>query len=328
MSRIAILGAGNMGCALATVLAGNRHDVILWSIEQDVVADIWQHHRTEKYLPGVTFDHRITATSDLTAALLPARGIVIAVPSTVIGKVVVAAAPHVRRTVPVLSVAKGIDAVTFHPLADVVALALGRPRGAVAGLGGPAIATEFARGTPTAVVVAGRSADTSFWRRTFERPVFRVEESRDLSGVSWAAALKNVYAIVLGMCDGMRFAMNTKAILVTRAIAEMAMFLRSVRAKPATAYGLAGLGDLVTTGFSGNGRNRTFGERICAGAQCDIPALLKTMTVEGVAAVTVARAWARRKRIRAPLLETVFRVCHRDADPCTSLTNYLRSSHA
>lgn len=323
--RIAILGAGNMGCALATVLAENRHDVVLWSIERDVVADITHRHRSEEYLPGVTLDRRVIATGDLATALCRARGVILAVPSSVIARIAERAAPYTPSRIPVLSVAKGIDPQTFRPFADVVAAVLGRTSGGVASLGGPAIAAEFTRGTPTAVVIAGRPTDTAFWRRVFQRPTFRVAESHDVVGVSWAACLKNVYAIALGMCDGMRYAMNTKAILMTRAIAEMATVLRSVRAKPETVYGLAGIGDLVTTGFSPHGRNRKFGELLCAGKQCDIPAVLKTMTVEGVNAVVVARMWARRKHLTLPLLELVWHVCHKGADPCRSLEQYLRT---
>lgn len=324
--RIAILGAGNMGCALATVLAANRHSVTLWSIESDVVADIREHHRTEKYLPGVALDaQHITATGDLAAACAGAVGVVVAVPSTVISRVVCAARPFIPHRIPVLSVAKGIDPEYFYPLPVAIASALGRTHDGVVGLAGPAVATEFAAGTPTAVVVVGSPAAARFWKRALTRPMFHVEESRDLVGVSWAATLKNVYAIALGMCDGMRYSANAKAILTTRSLAEMAAFLRSVRAKPETVYGLAGVGDLVTTGFSSNGRNREFGEMLCAGAQCDIAAVLKTMTVEGVAAVAVAHAWVQRKRLRLPLLELVYRVCHRGAIPCASLTKYLRS---
>lgn len=324
--RIAILGAGNMGCALATVLAGNGHDVVLWSIESDVIVDITRNHRSEKYLPGITLNpERITAIDDLAAACADARGVTIAVPSHVVAKVAASAAEYVLARTPVLSVAKGIEAKTFRTFPDVVAEALHRRQGSVAGLVGPSVATEIAAGTPTAVIVAGRPLNATFWQRTLARPTFHVERSRDLVGMSWAACLKNIYAIALGMCDGMRYSMNTKAILMTHALAEMADFLRSVRAKPGISYGLAGLGDLVTTGFSSHGRNRKFGELICAGAQCDIPAVLKTMTVEGVAAVDVARAWAKQQLLFLPLLELVFRVCHRRANPCRALAQYVRT---
>lgn len=313
-----------MGTALATVLAGNGHDATLWSVESDVVAGVTRYHRSKKYLPGIALHDRITATGDLSAALRRARGAIIAVPSSVIERVVAQAASHMMVRVPVLVVTKGIDPKSFQSFAKVVGTMLGRARASVSGLGGPAIATEFSRGMPTAVVVAGRSADTQFWRRAFQRPTFHVEESRDLIGVSWAACLKNVYAIALGMCDGMAYAMNTKATLMTRALAEMAVVLRSARAKPATVYGLAGIGDLVTTGFSPRGRNRTFGAMICADGKCDVPAILRTMTVEGVGAVAVAHAWARRKHLHLPLLDLVWRVCHRGADPCRSLEAYLR----
>ncbi|MBI4433510.1 NAD(P)H-dependent glycerol-3-phosphate dehydrogenase [Candidatus Uhrbacteria bacterium] len=322
-SMITILGAGNMGTALATVLAANGHRVTLWSIEKEVVADIVQHHRTEKYLPGIVLSPAITATTDLATALARTRGVLVAVPSSVIEDVAELVAPDLPERVPMLSVAKGIDVATFRSLPEVIAAACGRRRGMVAGLAGPAVATEFAQGSPTAVVVAGAPGVTRFWVRMLRRPMFHVEESRDLLGVSWAACLKNVYAVVLGMADGMGFSMNTKALLTTHALREMATFLARVPARQGTVYGLAGLGDLVTTGFSPHGRNRRFGELICAGAQCDIPAVLKTMTVEGVAAVQVARAWARKRRLRLPLLELVGRVCHQGADPTGALRKYL-----
>jgi len=322
--KIAILGAGNMGCALATVLAGNGHAVTHWSIEPDVIADITERHRTEKYLPGIALDHRITATGDIMEALTGARGIVVAVPAAAAAAVAARASPHLPARAHVLSVVKGIAADGFRPFPEVVAAAFGWKRGMVAGLAGPAVATEFAAGVPTAVVVAGSPAAARFWTRALTRPTFRVAESRDIIGVSWAATLKNVYAIALGMCDGMRYAMNTKAIIMTRALAEMVVFLHSVRAEPETVYGLAGIGDLMTTGLSPHGRNRKFGEMICTGAQCDIAAVLKTMTVEGVAAAEVSHAWATRKRLRLPLLDLVWRVCHRAAAPCRSLEAYLR----
>ncbi|MDO8425639.1 MAG: NAD(P)H-dependent glycerol-3-phosphate dehydrogenase [bacterium] len=325
---ITILGAGNMGCALATMLAANRHRVQLWSVEADVVQDIERHHRTEKYLPGITLDvRRIRATGDLAAACREADGIVVAVPSHVVAAVARDARPFLAARVPVLCIAKGIDAQTNAPLPFVLAGALGRQRGGICGLAGPAVAAEFVRGTPTAVLVAGSPSAAGFWQRVFARPTFHVQRSSDVVGVSWAAALKNVYAIALGMCDGMQYAMNTKALLVERAIAEMTTVLRRVRARPETVYGLAGIGDLVTTGFSAHGRNRQFGERICAGADCDIPAVLAVTTVEGVACVAVVHAWAQRHGVALPLLETVWRVCHRHADPCRALERYLRTAY-
>ncbi|MBI2482646.1 NAD(P)H-dependent glycerol-3-phosphate dehydrogenase [Candidatus Uhrbacteria bacterium] len=322
---ITILGAGNMGTALATVLAANRYEVVLWSIEPEVVAEITTQHRTEKYLPGMVLPPQVTATGDLSQAMASARGVIFAVPSSVIVRVAADVASHCGVRMPVLSVAKGIDADTLQPLSECIAGALGRRRGTVAGLAGPAVAMEFARGTPTAVVVAGTPLVTRFWQRAFRRPAFHVEESRDLRGVSWAACLKNVYAVALGMGDGLGFTMNTKALLVTQALREMATCLDRVSAHRATVYGLAGLGDLVTTGFSPHGRNRQFGARICAGTQCDIPAVLRTMTVEGVAAAQVAHRWARAQRLRLPLLELVWRVCHRNADPTQAMRAYLQA---
>ncbi|MDO8462925.1 MAG: 3-hydroxyacyl-CoA dehydrogenase NAD-binding domain-containing protein [bacterium] len=326
---VAILGAGTMGCALATLLAANNYRVRLWSVESDVVRDIATHHRTKKYLPDVILDaERISATGDLAGALVGADGVVFAVPSTAVALVARDARPFLARGAAVLCVAKGIDGPSFSPLPAVIARTLGRARGSVAGLAGPAVAAEFVAGTPTAVVIAGTLAATRLWQRAFARPTFTVQRSRDLIGISWAAALKNVYAIGLGMCDGMAYATNTKALLMERALAEMVTVLRRVRARPETAYGLAGLGDLVTTGFAPSGRNRTFGEMICASADCDIPALLTRMTVEGVAASAVAHAWAECTHTTLPLLNMIWRVCHEHADPCDTLAQYLEEAYA
>src|SRR3989338_9050243 len=156
--RIAIPGAGNMGCALATVLAANRHAVTLWSIESEVVADIQENHRTEKYLPGVMLDaKRIRASGDLATACAAADGVVIAVPSPVATRVARDAQPFVPVRIPVLSVAKGIDPERFLPLPTTIATTLRRTHDGVAGLAGPAVATEFATGTPTSDVAPGTS---------------------------------------------------------------------------------------------------------------------------------------------------------------------------
>jgi glycerol-3-phosphate dehydrogenase (NAD(P)+) len=323
--RIAILGAGNMGTALA-VVAAQRCRVVLWSIEESVVRDIQRRHSNKKYLPGVRLHKdRISATEDITEACQDADGVIVSVPSTVIADVAKGVRRHVPKGAQILCVAKGIDPKRFQPLPYVVARALGRRRDAVAGLAGPAIATEFARGAVTGVVCVGAPHTTSFWSGVLQRSTFRVHESQDLRGASWASALKNVYSIVLGMSDGMQLATNTKALLVERCLDEMAYILDHVRADSDTAYGLAGIGDLLVSGFSPNARNRRFGEMICEDEACDIPSVLETMTVEGVAASSAVHRWARVKRLQLPLVELVWRVCHRKADPCVLLDRYLRS---
>ncbi|MBI2914041.1 MAG: glycerol-3-phosphate dehydrogenase, partial [Chloroflexi bacterium] len=151
---------------------------------------------------------------------------------------------------------------------------------------------------------------------------FKVETTTDVVGVEIAATLKNAYAIALGMCDGLGLTTNTKAFIVTLGLAEMAAIIDALGGQLATAYGLAGLGDLLTTGFSPHGRNRTLGEKLCRDP--DWREFVRTHTVEGIAACRAARDLARRHGIRTPLLDTVYDVLFEDLPPPEEMSRFLR----
>ncbi len=300
---IAILGAGNMASALALNLARHKCEVRLYSIESDVTEELNTKHQNTKYLAGHAFPKHVRATSSIKETVLGADVVFVAVPSFAVKDVIQQAKPFLKKNVIIASITKGIDPNTLEPL--VIAEAHSLPhelRKRVCSIGGPAIANEMAKGSPTALVIAGGDAkSTQTIKRLLETPAVKATVSRDIKGVGLAAALKNPYAIALGMCDGLQYPTNAKALVFTIAIEEMSDILRRAGARPETVTGLAGLGDLIVTGLSPHGRNRTYGERL-VGAKSKEPKDLDLITVEGIAATVLAVKLARSLKANTPLL--------------------------
>lgn len=324
MTTVAILGAGNMGTALAQLAAGNGHSVHLWSIETDVLAEIRDHRRNTKYLPGLALNPLIQPCWRLEETLAGAETAVLSVPTHVLRAVAREAAPHLTGGAIVLSVAKGLEAGTNLRMSQVLAQELPSPAlDRIAGMGGPAIAVELARGAPTAVIVASENlGPAAAVQRALQNEYFKVETSTDVVGVELGATLKNAYAIALGMCDGLGHGTNAKAFMATLALAEMATLMTALGGEPPTAYGLAGLGDLLTTGFNPHSRNRTLGEMLCTDR--DWRQFLERATVEGVAACRGVREMATQRRLDLPLLDAVYEALFQDEPPSERMRLFLR----
>ena len=281
--QVAVIGAGNMGTALAQVVATNGHRVRLWSIEHDVLQEIRDKHCNSRYLDDVRLQNEIEAVWDLDESVRGARLIIVSVPSQVVRAVAGDLADCVTAGQTVLNVAKGLESGSHRRMSEVLSAEL--PAGCEIGsMGGPAIAIEMARGLPVGVIVGfPAEATAAAVQALLQNSHLKVETTDDLAGLEICSALKNVYAIALGIADGMHFGTNTKAFLTTIALDEMKRIAARLGSRPETVYGLAGLGDLVTTGFSPHSRNRTLGDRM--GATADWQRFLRTNTVEGVAAV-------------------------------------------
>jgi glycerol-3-phosphate dehydrogenase (NAD(P)+) len=325
MSRpIAILGAGNMASALALNVARHGRPVKLYCIEPDVEEDIRKERCNTKYLPGHPFPTHVTATPDVVTVVENAEIVFVAVPSFAVREVMEKAVPHLAADAVVASISKGIDPDTLDPLILTEARLLPpRHRKRVCTIGGPAIATEMAKGSPTAVIIAGRDrASVRKIQRLLATQTLKAATSRDLKGVGLAAALKNAYAIGLGFCDGLKYPTNAKALVLTLAIEEMERLLDKAGAHPDTAAGLAGLGDLVVTGLSPHGRNRTYGERL-VGAASKNPRDLGMTTVEGIAATEQAVRLAKRLRVKTPLLAAIDRVLRAKKNYADFFVSYL-----
>ena len=312
-----------MGTALAQVLAGNGHGVRLWSIEQDVLEDVRHNRANSKYLKGVKLSERIEAAPELKEALGGADMAVFSVTSQVLRLVARDAAPHLEERCTILNVAKGLEEESNLRLSQVLSQELGTAARGIVCLGGPAMASQFAARVPTAVIAGSEDAAAAKLVQTsLQNEYLKLELTDDIIGVEMCATLKNAYAISLGICDGLGLAMNAKSFLVALALGEMASLVEALGGRRETAYGLAGLGDLITTGFSADGRNRRLGEKMGAGE--DWQEFLQGPTLEGVPACHSARGLAHQHGVETPLLHIVYTVLRGDKEPRNAMREFLR----
>ena len=323
MTTFAVLGAGSAGTALAQVAAGNGHSVSLWSVETAVLSEIQERSTNAKYLPGVNLHEGLAVCRELREAVSGAEIVIVSVPTHAVRTVVRESAPFVSGRAVVHNVAKGLEKGTDLRMSEVIGQELA-DGSRIVSMGGPAIATEFAREVPTAVISASTPLDPALAvQEAFQNDHFKVEASADLVGVELGATFKNVYAIAMGMCDGLGFGTNTKAFVATVAIDEMDSLITALGGERRTVYGLAGLGDLLTTGYSPHSRNRTLGEKLCTDP--DWRQYQGTHTVEGVAATQAAARLADRAGISVRLLDVVRRSLSKDEHPGDALRRFLRA---
>lgn len=343
-TRFAILGAGNLGTTLGLVLtggvpgirAGRARDVVLWTIEEDVAAEIAAQRQNRKYLPGVTLPRGLSVTTDLGTALAGARIIIVALPSKVVrevsGKMADALSPSTAvpatgvtppgstadlDTPAIVSASKGLEQDSHLRMTQVIASGLASGlRERVLAMAGPSIAHELARGVPTAVVIAHHDAGLArAVRREMQTPILRMQISRDVTGVELGAVLKNIYALLLGLCDGLGLGMNTKAALLTRALPEMTRLGVALGGRRATFYGLAGLGDLIGTGLSEHSRNRRMGEEMARRRDREEALASIPSVVEGAHHLATARTLASHRSLKLPVLEGIAAILDDGADP-------------
>jgi glycerol-3-phosphate dehydrogenase (NAD(P)+) len=249
--KVTMIGAGAWGTALGKLLHDGGHAVTLWDIDASTLEAL-RSGRNERYLPGIELPCVWEVESDWDRATTGRDCLVFALPSKAFRQVASRLGP---RPPILVSVTKGIECETGLTMCSILRECA--PDGHVAALSGPSFALEVARGIPTAIVCASAHAATAQTvQRLFHRPTFRVYRSMDLLGVELGGALKNIIAIAAGVCDGLGFGDNSKAALVTRAIAEIRRLGLACGAQAETFSGLSGLGDLTLTCFSRLSRNR------------------------------------------------------------------------
>ncbi|WP_420454865.1 NAD(P)H-dependent glycerol-3-phosphate dehydrogenase [Rubrivirga sp.] len=321
-TRIAVLGAGSWGTALAVSLAHGRHAVTLWARRPEAAAEITRTRQNAPYLPGAEIPASVAVTSDLGAAVDAADVWLVAVPSQSVRDVMAPLADRVGPGLTVVSVAKGIENDTLLTTSGVLREALsGAEPGRVGVLYGPSHAEEVALGRPTSVVAAFPDAAVAAEvQALFMRPALRVYANTDLVGVEVAGSVKNVMAVAAGMADGLGLGDNAKAALVTRGLAEITRLGLALGADAHTFAGLAGLGDLVVTCFSPHSRNRAFGERVGRGESRAEALGHSTMVVEGVRTTESVRQLAHRHGVEMPITEAVWAILFDGLDPAAAVT--------
>jgi glycerol-3-phosphate dehydrogenase (NAD(P)+) len=308
--RIAIVGAGSWGTALAHALArdGTR-EVALWARDAGVADVVARTRHNPAYLTDLSLDDRVSVSADLAATVESAGMVILAVPTDAMSQVVSRLIPVLPRTAIVVSAAKGFDAEHDLTMTGMLREMLG-PDSAdrIAALSGPNIAIEIGRGLPAATVVAGDEACANAVRDACTGPYLRVYSTTDCIGVEYAGALKNIVGIAAGACDGMGAGDNGKAAIMTRGLAEIARLGLAAGARVLTFAGLAGLGDCVVTCMSPHSRNRRFGEAIARGATLEGAIAEIAMAVEGVNATRVAARLALRYGVDMPITREVHAV--------------------
>jgi glycerol-3-phosphate dehydrogenase (NAD(P)+) len=324
-TRFAVLGDGAWGTAIALHLAQNPDfRVSLWSARADNARILREQRENIRLLPGVSIPTSLDLTTDVGQAVDGASLWVAAVPTVYMRDTFgrIASSLGTREAPPVLSLAKGMENGTFLLPTDILRQILGVHRLAV--LSGPSHAEEVSRGLPSSLVAASADLDLARWvQQCFSTDRFRVYTSLDVVGVELAGALKNIVGIAAGISDGLGFGDNSKAALLSRGLVEMARFGVALGAEHQTFFGLAGMGDLITTCISRHGRNRRVGERLARGER--LPAILADMTMvaEGIYTTRSVHDKAEKMGIPMPITAEVFRVLYEHKDPRAAVTDLM-----
>jgi glycerol-3-phosphate dehydrogenase (NAD(P)+) len=306
--RVAVIGAGSWGTALANLLAKQDEAVTLWSYEADVARSIERGHRNAHYLREVSLDERLRATTDLAAAVHDADVVVSVSPAQHVRRVMTDAAPSLKDDALIISASKGIETATLQTMAEVLE-EVAAPPDRLAFLSGPSFALEVAREMATAVTVASASQAAALrTQRLFQTPYFRVYTSPDVRGVELGGALKNVIAVAAGMAVGLGLGHNATSALITRGLAEIARLGVALGANPLTLSGLAGMGDLILTCTGDLSRNRHVGVELGRGRGIEEILAEMTMVAEGVQTARAAHALATKHEIEMPIVEQVHAV--------------------
>lgn len=315
--RIAVLGAGSWGTAIARLLHANGHRVALWSFEESVVRIMREEGENRIYLPGISIPGDLAISHRLEEVVPGARIVVSVNPAQHVRSVMAEAAPHLDPDAVVVSASKGIELASRLRMDEVLASVLPADHGRrLVVLSGPSFAAEVARGHPTAVVAAGPSeAARTLVQEAFGSSTFRVYTNPDIVGVEIGGAVKNVVALAAGVSAGLGFGHNTIAALVTRGLAEIARLAEALGARAATVYGLAGLGDLVLTCTGDLSRNRAVGVRLGKGERLDAIVSEMRAVAEGVPTAPAVRALAREHRVEMPIVEAVCEILEGTVDP-------------
>lgn len=279
--RIAVIGAGSWGTAVAWLLGTKGVDVALWAHKESVAEGIRTAHRNPAYLTDIVLPQRVAASADIERCLHGADMVAIVTPSHAVRDVCVAMRPFLAPATPVVNLSKGVEAGTRMRMTQVMEDVLG-DRERLAALSGPNHAEEVSRGVPSATVIAAYDEGVGkLFQETFMAPTFRVYTNPDVVGVELGGASKNVIAIAAGMSDGLGYGDNTKATVMTRGLAEMSRLGHHLGANPLTYMGLSGMGDLIATCTSCHSRNRALGEWIARGGTVAEYAASTRMVAEG-----------------------------------------------
>ncbi len=321
IQKMGVIGDGSWGTTLAVYLAKKGYTVKLWGPFPEYIRQMRQNHYNPKFLPGIRFPQGLELVEKLDIVLKESDLIVFAIPSQYaggilkkIGKTGVKLSKRIF-----LSVTKGIEKTSLRRISEVVRAELGNIPFAV--LSGPTISAEVAKGIPTTAVVASKNTHIAQKvQQVFNSDSFRIYTNTDVVGVELGGSIKNIIAIACGMCDGLGLGTNAKAAIVTRGLAEMARLGTALGGKAETFSGLTGLGDLVTTCFSPQSRNRYVGEQLGSGKSIKKIIASMEMVAEGVETAKGVYKLSKKYRVPMPITAEVYQIICRNKKPADAVT--------
>jgi glycerol-3-phosphate dehydrogenase (NAD(P)+) len=328
--RITILGDGAMATVCSILLTQGGHDVTIWGAFEESIERLIQNREQARLLKGVKVPASVRLTANDADCFAGCTMILSAIPTQYVRSVWQRLRPHAPKAVPIVSVAKGIEVETLLRPTQIITDVLSPgvvPDRKLAALSGPNIAAEIARYLPATAVAA--CEDDELARRVqevFSTQWFRVYTNNDVIGVELAGATKNIIAIAAGILDGLAAGNNAKAGLVTRGVVEITRLGIAMGAQEATFNGLAGLGDLITTCVSPEGRNRTVGEQLGKGRKLEEILAHMDSVAEGVPTTKAVRQLAQRFNVEMPITESVHAVLFEGKDVLEALTDLMTRS--
>jgi glycerol-3-phosphate dehydrogenase (NAD(P)+) len=325
ISTIAVINAGGWGTALAIKLANQGHEVRLWARRPEMAERIAADRENQRYLPGVRVPDAVEVTVDLRRAVTGADAVIVAVIASYMREMARRLSPILEPGMLLLHGTKGLEPESWRAPSEVLAQELGEPFATrVAVLSGPTHAEEVARELPSAAVVACAEAGAATQLQSLlATTMFRVYTNTDVVGVELCSTAKNVIAIAAGIGDGLGYGDNSKAALVTRALAEMWRLVEQYGGSLATIAGLAGVGDVIATCTSRHSRNRWAGEQLGKGCSPAEVVASTPMVIEGIPSARGMVALARDRGVEMPICEGVYRILFEGQRPDEALRELL-----
>lgn len=317
MDKIAVLGAGSWGTALAMVLHANGHDVRLWTHKQAHAEEINKTHLNEEFLPGVELPNDLYATYRLEEALQDVTTLLFVLPTKAIREVCRQVVKVLDHKVTIIHGTKGIEATSLKRVSEMMEEELPKDLfEEIVVLSGPSHAEEVSIKHPTTVTASSKSiAEAEKTQDLFINKHFRVYTSPDMIGVELGGSLKNIIALGAGISDGLGYGDNAKAALMTRGLAEIARLGAAMGADPLTFIGLSGVGDLIVTCTSVHSRNWKAGNLLAKGNILDDVLSEMGMVVEGVYTTEAAYQLAQAQAIEMPITTGIYHILFKGADP-------------
>ena len=311
-NKIGILGAGSWGTTLS-ILLSDKNNINLWEFDENISIKLQKDRENKQFLPGIKFPDNLLITNDLNEAVKDAFVIVFAVPSFALRNICENVKNYINKDQLLVTVIKGIEDNSFLRMSQIIDEVIPNKKGTVA-LSGPTHAEEVSKKIPTAIVAACKNiklAETV--QKVFMRDYFRVYTNEDIIGVELAGATKNIIAIISGISDGIGFGDNTKAMLITRGLAEMIRLGKKINANEKTFSGLAGMGDLIVTCHSKHSRNRFVGEQLGKGKKIDEIVNSMTMIAEGVKNCKSIYNYAQSLGVEMPLTNELYKLIYENS---------------